>query len=202
MSRQQIKERSAQKRELARKRKAELEKEIREKLNKEHQEIILKNKQLTIPDMEGMLERFLREERNASTAQPAEAPTMAQNPDVTVLGPQAGPQTAFLSSPADIVFYGGSAGGGKTYGLLLDPLRYVQYPKFGAVIFRRTYPEIKNEGGLWDESTNLYLPLGARPKETDLSWTFPSGCVISFAHLQHEKNIYSLAGRSGSVHWV
>lgn len=194
MSRQQIKERSAQKRELARKRKAELEKEIREKLNKEHQEIILKNKQLTIPDMEGMLERFLREERNASTAQPAEVPTTAQNPDVTVLGPQAGPQTAFLSSPADIVFYGGSAGGGKTYGLLLDPLRYVQYPKFGAVIFRRTYPEIKNEGGLWDESTNLYLPLGARPKETDLSWTFPSGCVISFAHLQHEKNIYSWQG--------
>lgn len=132
-----------------------------------------------------------KEQKEASTAGDT---TKVQKAPVTVLGPQAGPQTAFLSSSADIVFYGGSAGGGKTYGLLLDPLRYVQYPKFGAVIFRRTYPEIKNEGGLWDESTNLYLPLGARPKETDLSWTFPSGCVISFAHLQHEKNIYSWQG--------
>lgn len=157
------------------------------------------SKKINWRNLEPKLQRLLmrmeyekqKEQKEAATAGDA---TKAQNPDVTVLGPQAGPQTAFLSSPADIVFYGGSAGGGKTYGLLLDPLRYVQYPKFGAVIFRRTYPEIKNEGGLWDESTNLYLPLGARPKETDLSWTFPSGCVISFAHLQHEKNIYSWQG--------
>lgn len=157
------------------------------------------SKKINWRNLEPKLQRLLmrmehekqKEQKEASTAGDV---TKAQNANVTVLGPQEGPQTAFLSSPADIVFYGGSAGGGKTYGLLLDPLRYVQYPKFGAVIFRRTYPEIKNEGGLWDESTNLYLPLGARPKETDLSWTFPSGCVISFAHLQHEKNIYSWQG--------
>ena len=155
------------------------------------------NYKILEPKLQRLLHRLeIREKKEAEAvaSKAVEEATMAQNPDVTVLGPQAGPQTAFLSSPADIVFYGGSAGGGKTYGLLLDPLRYVQYPKFGAVIFRRTYPEIKNEGGLWDESTNLYLPLGARPKETDLSWTFPSGCVISFAHLQHEKNIYSWQG--------
>ncbi len=155
------------------------------------------NYKILEPKLQRLLDRLkIREKKEAKAvaSKAVEEATKAQNPDVTVLGPQAGPQTAFLSSPADIVFYGGSAGGGKTYGLLLDPLRYVQYPKFGAVIFRRTYPEIKNEGGLWDESTNIYLPLGARPKETDLSWTFPSGCVISFAHLQHEKNIYSWQG--------
>lgn len=155
------------------------------------------NYKILEPKLQRLLDRLKIKERKdaeAVASKAVEEATKAQTTDVTVLGPQAGPQTAFLSSPADIVFYGGSAGGGKTYGLLLDPLRYVQYPKFGAVIFRRTYPEIKNEGGLWDESTNLYLPLGARPKETDLSWTFPSGCVISFAHLQHEKNIYSWQG--------
>lgn len=155
------------------------------------------NYKILEPKLQRLLDRLKIKERKdaeAVASKAVEEATKAQNPGVTVLGPQAGPQTAFLSSPADIVFYGGSAGGGKTYGLLLDPLRYVQYPKFGAVIFRRTYPEIKNEGGLWDESTNIYLPLGARPKETDLSWTFPSGCVISFAHLQHEKNIYSWQG--------
>ena len=155
------------------------------------------NYKILEPKLQRLLDRLKINERKdaeAVASKAVEEATKAQKASVTVLGPQEGPQTAFLSSPADIVFYGGSAGGGKTYGLLLDPLRYVQYPKFGAVIFRRTYPEIKNEGGLWDESTNIYLPLGARPKETDLSWTFPSGCVISFAHLQHEKNIYSWQG--------
>ena len=37
---------------------------------------------------------------------------------------QRGPQTEFLRSPADICIYGGAAGGGKTVGLILEPLRY------------------------------------------------------------------------------
>src|ERR1700750_2811491 len=36
---------------------------------------------------------------------------------------QRGPQTEFLRSPADICIYGGAAGGGKTGGLYLGPLR-------------------------------------------------------------------------------
>ena len=38
---------------------------------------------------------------------------------------QPGPQTEFLRSPADICIYGGAAGGGKTVGLILEPLRHV-----------------------------------------------------------------------------
>lgn len=180
---------------------------IKKNLNEEHQQFIFRTrKPRTTPKLEQLYEKFLKEEVAAKREQERkfeEQQTVskairqkkdADNSTVSYIGPQDGPQTAFLSSPADIVFYGGSAGGGKTYGLLLDPLRYVRYKEFGAVIFRRTFPEIKNEGGLWDESTNIYLPLGARPKETDLSWTFPSGSVISFAHLQHEKNIYSWQG--------
>lgn len=117
-----------------------------------------------------------------------------QTGGAVIIGPQPGPQTAFLSTSADIAVYGGSAGGGKSYSLLLDPLRYVHHPHFGAVLFRRTYPEIKKEGGLWDEATKLYLPQGARARESDLSFTFPSGAVISFAHLQYEKNIFSWQG--------
>ena len=44
------------------------------------------------------------------------------------LRPQQGPQEQFLSSPADIAIYGGSAGGGKTYALLLEPLRHMDNP--------------------------------------------------------------------------
>jgi predicted phage terminase large subunit-like protein len=106
----------------------------------------------------------------------------------TVIRPQAGPQEKFLKSPADIVIYGGAAGGGKTYGLLLEPLRHVGNPKFGGVIFRRTYPEVTSEGGLWDVALELYTPLGAVPKIGDLTFIFPSGATLSFAHLQHEQD--------------
>jgi hypothetical protein len=64
------------------------------------------------------------------------------------LRPQPGPQTDFLASEADITIYGGSAGGGKTFGELLDPLQWVHVPGFGAVIFRRTTTQVRAEGGI------------------------------------------------------
>lgn len=113
----------------------------------------------------------------------------------TVIRPQAGPQTAFLASPADIAIYGGSAGGGKTWALLMEPLRHVANPQFGAVFFRRTLVQVRNEGGLWDESEKLYPSLNAKPKVApDLSWTFPAGSSVSFAHLEHDKTVSNWQG--------
>lgn len=54
---------------------------------------------------------------------------------------------------------------------------------------------ITNEGGLWDESSRLYPLCGARPfNSTPPYWRFPSGAEISFAHLQHEKNVLDWQG--------
>lgn len=103
-------------------------------------------------------------------------------------------QEQFLGSPADIVIFGGSAGGGKTFALLLEPLRHYQNGKFGAVIFRRTYPEITSEGGLWDESENIYPYMGARPVKGDMYWKFPSGMKVSFAHLQYDTDLANYQG--------
>jgi len=114
--------------------------------------------------------------------------------DKRVIGPQAGPQTTFLGSPADIAIYGGSAGGGKTWGLLMEPLRHVANGGFGAVFFRRTTVQVRNEGGLWDESEKLYPLLGATPREHVLSWDFPSGATVSFAHLEHDKTVQNWQG--------
>lgn len=84
---------------------------------------------------------------------------------------------------------------GKTFSLLLETLRYTHIPEFGAVIFRRTSPQITSEGGLWDESTRLYLPLGAKPNTTPHhKWIFKSGAKIGFHHLQHEKNVHDWQG--------
>jgi predicted phage terminase large subunit-like protein len=113
-----------------------------------------------------------------------------------VIKPQAGPQEAFLSSSADIVIYGGAAGGGKTYAELIEPLRHVtSVPGFGAVIFRRTYPEITTEGSLWDTSMKIYPLLGGVSREGDLDWTFrPYGNTISFSHLEHDKDVHKYQG--------
>lgn len=105
-----------------------------------------------------------------------------------IIGPQEGPQTVFLKCEADIALYGGAAGGGKSFGLLLDPVRHYHNPEFGGVIFRRTTPEIRNEGGLWDESMKLYGMIGGQPHESVLEWDFPSGMRMKFAHMEHEKD--------------
>ena len=110
------------------------------------------------------------------------------------IGPQPGPQERFLASPADIAIYGGAAGGGKTWALLMEPLRHIANPQFGAVFFRRTTVQVRNEGGLWDESLRLYPAIGAAPKEHDLWYRFPSGASVAFAHLEHDKTVLDWQG--------
>jgi predicted phage terminase large subunit-like protein len=97
-------------------------------------------------------------------------------------------QEVFLSTPADIAIYGGAAGGGKTWALLLEPLRNIENPGFGAVIFRRTIPEITHEGALWDEATRIYPLLDAYANQVEKQFRFPAGAKITFSHMQREED--------------
>jgi predicted phage terminase large subunit-like protein len=124
-------------------------------------------------------------------------PTMAAGiriiPEIPMLEirPQGGPQEAFLASRADIAIYGGAAGGGKTFGLLMEPLRHIRNQQFGSVYFRRTMPMITAEGGAWDTAHELYIPIGARfSSAPQLVAGFRSGSKISFHQLQYEDTIH------------
>ena len=110
------------------------------------------------------------------------------------IGPQEGPQKEFLKSEADIVLFGGGAGGGKSYALLLEVLYHIDNPLFGAVIFRRNTVQVRNEGGLWDESFHLYKQFAAHPREAFLEWEFPKGARCKFAHLENEHTVYDWQG--------
>lgn len=114
--------------------------------------------------------------------------------------PQQGFQQNFLSSEADIIIGGAAAGVGKTYALLLDPLRYIDNPNFGAVFFRRETPQIRNIGGLWDTSKELYFSQKAIPKEVPLEWNFPNGATIKFSHLQLEND--KLSWQGSQIPWI
>lgn len=112
-----------------------------------------------------------------------------------VIRPQPGPQEQFLSSPADIAIYGGAAGGGKTFALLMEAMRHVRNPEFGGVIFRRESVQITNEGGLWDTALTLYPSMGASWRaQPKMQFNFPSGARIGFGHLNAETSVLDWQG--------
>lgn len=112
-----------------------------------------------------------------------------------IIRPQQGKQEQFLSSNADIVFYGGAAGGGKTYAALIEPLRHVNNKNFSCIIFRRTSPQITTPGGLWDTALELYTALGAKDiRSPNRYFRFPSGAKIVMNHLQYDKTVYDYQG--------
>jgi predicted phage terminase large subunit-like protein len=111
------------------------------------------------------------------------------------LVPQVGPQTAFLKTNADIAIYGGAAGGGKTYGLLLEAARNIDNPNYGGVIFRREAVQITSEGGLLDTSFGIYNEIGGRVKlSPHHQWTFDSGSTITFSHLHNKDDVNDWQG--------
>jgi predicted phage terminase large subunit-like protein len=117
---------------------------------------------------------------------------------VEVIGPQRGPQEQFLASPATVCIYGGSAGGGKSFALLLDALRYAALePRRGyrAAIFRRVMPQVTLPGGLWDESSQLYTLAGGKDNQTLHEWRWPAwDTKIKFASMQYEADRFKWQG--------
>ena len=111
-----------------------------------------------------------------------------------ILQPQPGAQEDFLSTEADICIYGGAAGGGKSFALLLEALRNIDNSNFNAMIFRRNNTMIRNQGSLWDESMSMYMMIGGHPRQHMLDWTFKSGSSIKFGHLEHETTVYNYQG--------
>jgi predicted phage terminase large subunit-like protein len=108
------------------------------------------------------------------------------------IGPQPGPQYQLAATEADLAIFGGAAGPGKSWALVYDPLRWVKVKGFSGIIFRRTTKQLRGGGSVWEESQKLYPYMGGKPREgAQLDWKFPSGAVIEFNHLQHEKDKYS-----------
>ena len=91
-----------------------------------------------------------------------------------VFKPNPGPRTDFLSSSEREVLYGGSAGGGKSYAMLADPLHGLNHPNFSGLLVRHTTEELRE---LIQKSQELYpraVP-GIKWSERKSKWISPRG---------------------------
>jgi len=110
-----------------------------------------------------------------------------------------GPQTDFLAADEKDVLYGGAAGGGKSYAMLVDPLRYAHKKAHRALILRRSMPELRE---LIDKSRELYPQAfpGCKFREVEKVWNFPSGAKIEFGFLERDADVYRYQGQAYS--WI
>jgi hypothetical protein len=113
--------------------------------------------------------------------------------------PNPGPQTDFLAANEREVFYGGARGGGKTYSLLIAPLRFVDKPTSRALLIRRSMPELRD---VIFQTQQLYpkaVP-GAKFKTQENTWHFPSGARIEFGYCENLTDVLRYQGQSYS--WI
>jgi len=119
--------------------------------------------------------------------------------DNVIFKPNNGPQTDFLAAPERDVLYGGAAGGGKSYAMLIDPLRFAHRAAHRALILRRSMPELRE---LIDKSRELYPKAfpGCKYKEVEKLWNFPSGAKVEFGFLERDADVYRYQGQAYS--WI
>ena len=112
-----------------------------------------------------------------------------------VFKPNVGPQTEFLAAGEQDVLYGGAAGGGKSYAMLVDPLRYMHIKEHRALLLRKSMPELRE---LIDKSRELYPKAftGAQFREVEKIWRFPSGASLEFGYLDRDADVYRYQGQS------
>ena len=112
-----------------------------------------------------------------------------------IFEPNEGPQMQFLASSEREVFYGGARGGGKSYAMLIDPLRYCDKANHRALLIRRSMPELRD---MINHSQRLYGQAypGAKWREQEKEWRFPSGARIEFGYAENLTDVLRYQGQS------
>ena len=124
------------------------------------------------------------------------------------IAPASKPQELFLTirdndngadgfgEEVDIVFYGGQAGGGKSFASLLHHLKYAHDPLYRGLTLRRTTPMLLKPGAIWDDAKSLYREYdpNCQIKIKDLKFIMKSKAEISFSHFERVDDTNNFQG--------
>tara|TARA_R100001594_G_scaffold135174_1_gene176733 strand:+ start:1065 stop:2567 length:1503 start_codon:yes stop_codon:yes gene_type:complete len=131
--------------------------------------------------------------------QPNESKSLELSEKNIVFKPNPGPQTKFLAAGEREVLYGGAAGGGKSYAMLADPLRYMGHPQFSGLLLRHTTEELREL--IW-KSQEMYPKIypGIKWSERKMQWVAPNGARLWFSYLDRDEDVLRYQGLAFS--WV
>jgi hypothetical protein len=102
-------------------------------------------------------------------------------------------QLAFHKATADEVLFGGAAGGGKSYGQLIDAMLYaLKYPNSKQIILRRTYRDL--ELSIIRQALMLYPRNIFKYSSTSHTGRFMNGSVIDFGYCDAENDVMQYYG--------
>ncbi|MBQ2942629.1 MAG: phage terminase large subunit [Clostridia bacterium] len=97
-------------------------------------------------------------------------------------------QQAFINAKEDEVLYGGAAGGGKSYGQIIDAfLKALKYPGIKQIIFRNSYPELNRSIILTAQAIlpkELYAYSSVSHK-----MSFVNGSLLEFGYLSSDSDV-------------
>ena len=116
-----------------------------------------------------------------------------------IFEPNPGPQTKFLASTEQEVLYGGAAGGGKSYSMVADPVRYFANPHSRMLLVRRSTEELRE---LISVSKQLYpkaVP-GIKFMERDKTWVAPNGATLWMSYLDRDDDVMRYQGQA--FNWI
>lgn len=95
---------------------------------------------------------------------------------------QAGGQEDCLSNPAQLIFYGGRRGAGKSYALLMNAMYNLLNKNFRACVLRNEKPDLTD---LIETSYELYGQFGEYNRSmNDMTWNFYSGAKLKFNYYE------------------
>lgn len=98
-------------------------------------------------------------------------------------------QRQFIESKADEVLFGGAAGGGKSYGQIVDAFLYaLKYPGSKQIIFRRTFPEL--DKSIIRTVLSLYPRSVFSYNSSKHTGTFTNGSILDFGYCDSETDVY------------
>lgn len=99
-------------------------------------------------------------------------------------------QLAFLFLPTLEALFGGAAGPGKSVGLLMSGLQYVDNPNYAALLLRKSYADLSLPGALMDKAAQWLGGTAAVWQAEKKTWAFPSGATLTFGYLDNTQDKY------------